>query len=78
MLCHFFSEKYPILNKPVKAWLRNNKYAAPSRASEGARYIDLSVKLRNTLKINIANSAKNLAELDHAIWKWYDTELGEG
>jgi hypothetical protein len=37
----------------------------------------LSVKLRNALENNTVNSAKNLAELDHAIWKWYDNEFGE-
>jgi hypothetical protein len=77
MLCHFFPEKYPILNKPVKIWVQHNKYKGPSNASEGAKYIDLAVKLRNALKSNTANSAKNLAELDHAIWKWYDNKFGE-
>ena len=72
MLCHFFPDRYPIRNKPVKDWLKYNKYRAPRKASEGARYIDLSVKLRNALKTNKAYKAKNLAELDHAIWKWCD------
>jgi hypothetical protein len=77
MLCHFFPERYPILNNPVKAWLKHNKYKSPSNASEGAKFIDLSVKLRNALKTNTANSARDLAELDHAIWKWYANQLGK-
>ena len=78
MLCHFFPEKYPIVNNPVKAWLKHNKYSNSSKASEGARYIDLSVKLRNALKSDPAYAAKNLADLDHAIWKWYDNKFGKG
>ncbi len=68
MLCHFFPKRYPLLNTPIREWLRKNKYKSPSSASDGATYIDLSIKLRNALKSNTANIAKNLAELDHAIW----------
>lgn len=55
----------------------SNRFRGPSKASEGAKYIDLAVKLRSAIKGNRANKAKNLAELDHAIWKWYDNEYGE-
>ena len=77
MLCHFFPDKYPLLNKPVKVWLQHNKYKGPSKSSEGAKYIDLAIKLRNALKSNTANRAKNIAELDHAIWKWYHNKFGK-
>jgi hypothetical protein len=70
MLCHFFPEKYPIINDPVEAWLSHNKYRGPHNASDGARYIDLSIKLREALANNKKHSALNLAELDHAIWRW--------
>ncbi len=36
MLCHFFPDRYPILNKPVRIWLQHNKFKGPRRASEGA------------------------------------------
>ncbi|MCX6141832.1 MAG: phospholipase D family protein [Ignavibacteriales bacterium] len=77
MLCHFFPGKYPILNKPVRVWLQHNKYRGPRGATEGARYIDLAIKLRSALENNTANRAKDLAQLDLAIWKWYDNEFGE-
>jgi hypothetical protein len=71
MLCHYFPDLYPLVNTPVKTWLRYNKYRAPRKASEGARYIDLAMKLREALKQNTQNKAGNLLELDHAIWRWY-------
>jgi hypothetical protein len=77
MLCHFFPDRYPILNKPVRVWLQHSKYKGPRKASEGALYIDLSMKLRDALVNNNANTAKDLSELDHAIWQWYDREFEE-
>jgi hypothetical protein len=71
MLCHFFPDRYPLLNGPVKAWLQHNNYRGPRKASEGSRYIDLALKLRKAIKQNNSNKAKNLLELDHAIWQWY-------
>jgi hypothetical protein len=71
MLCHFFAQRYPVLDKPVRIWLRDNKYRGPAKATEGARYIDLAVKLRLALRDNVTNRARNLAELDHAIWQWW-------
>jgi hypothetical protein len=76
MLCHFFPERYPILNKPVRAWLQHNRFRGPHKASEGALYIDLSMKMRDALVNNKSNTAKDLSELDHAIWHWYDTKFG--
>ncbi len=77
MLCHFFPDRYPILNKPVKVWLQHNRFRGPRKASEGALYIDLSMKMRDTLVNNKTNTAKDLSELDHAIWQWYDRKFGE-
>jgi hypothetical protein len=72
MLCHFFPDRYPLLNKPVREWLKYNRYRAPRGASEGSKYIDLALKLRAALRTNTANGAKNLADLDHALWAWWD------
>ena len=77
MLCHFFPDRYPILNKPVRVWLQHNKFKGPRKASEGAVYIDLSLKLRDALRHNTTNTAGDISELDHAIWQWYDKEFGE-
>lgn len=77
MLCHFFPGRYPILNKPVRVWLQHNKFKGPRKASEGALYIDLSIKLRDALANNKANTARDLSELDLAIWQWYHREFGE-
>jgi hypothetical protein len=77
MLCHFFPDRYPIWNKPVRVWLQHSKYKGPRKASEGALYIHLSVKLRNALANNKTNTARDLSELDHAIWQWYHREFGE-
>jgi hypothetical protein len=77
MLCHFFPARYPILNKAVRVWLQHNKFRGPHKASEGALYIDLSMKLRDALASNKTNTARDLSELDHAIWQWYDREFGE-
>jgi hypothetical protein len=71
MLCHFSPDKYPLIDAPVQRWLKYNKYRAPRNSSEGARYIDLAIKMRQAIKVkNSKTKIKNLAELDTAIWKW--------
>ncbi len=74
LLCRYFPDRYPILNGPVVAWLRHIQYRGPRGASEGSKYIDLAIKLRQAVKHNEYNSAKNLMELDGAIWRWYATQ----
>ena len=74
MLCHFFPDRYPVLNTPVREWLKHNHYRPPRGASQGAAYIDLAVKLRASLRRNTVNGATSLAELDHALWAWWDSE----
>jgi HKD family nuclease len=73
MLCQYLPAKYPLVNKPVRTWLRHIKYRAPRKASEGARYIDLARKLRLTV-MQHKNRARDLLELDGGIWKWYDNK----
>jgi hypothetical protein len=75
MLCHYFPERYPLVNKPITTWLRHNKFRAPRKASEGARYIDLALKLRHAIQGNTKNDARNLAELDHGIWRWWNSTV---
>lgn len=69
MLCLAFPTEYPVLNKPVREYLRSVKFRAPRGASEGARYLDLSKKLRSSLLQNPKHPAKNIAELDTVLWR---------
>ena len=69
MLCHFFPERSPIVNGPVIKWLRKNKWRPTPRATEGQRYVQFAQQLRAALSAN-SIGAKNLAELDQAIWRW--------
>nr|VVV06020.1 hypothetical protein AW0309160_03504 [Aliivibrio wodanis] len=71
ILCLTFPDKYPVLNKPIWAYLEDIKFRAPKKSSQGAAYIDLAKKLRLSLKENISHPAKNLAELDTVIWLAY-------
>jgi HKD family nuclease len=71
ILCLTHPDKYPVLNKPVKSYLKDINFRAPKGASEGAAYLDLSKKLRSSLALNPKHPAKNLAELDTVIWLEY-------
>ena len=72
ILCHYFPDLYPLVNNPVKAWLQHNEYRVPRKASEGAQYIYRARALRRAIKQNTKNEARDLLELDHAIWRWYE------
>jgi HKD family nuclease len=69
MLCSYFPKLYPLLNDPVKAWLKNAGFSPPRGASEGDRYILLARTLRQSLQQHPKYPAKNLAELDTIIWE---------
>jgi len=71
ILCLTFPDKYPVLNKPIWAYLGDIQFRAPKGASQGAAYVDLAKKLRLSLRENISHPAKNLAELDTVIWLEY-------
>ncbi|MDA8141425.1 MAG: NgoFVII family restriction endonuclease [Desulfobacteraceae bacterium] len=71
MLCLQYPQEYPVLNGPVRKYLRTTKFKPPRGASEGARYIDMAKKLRFSLLQNPNHPAKNLAELDTVIWLKY-------
>jgi hypothetical protein len=70
MLCHYLPQLYPISNKPVQKWLSHIKLRGRRGASEGQRYIDLAQKLRLAVQNEHPAGARNLAELDGAIWRW--------
>lgn len=67
MLCHFYPQKYPVVNKPVKTWLKLKKWRPERGSTEGSKYIELARKLRITMKHN--PEIKSLAELDNVIWQ---------
>lgn len=71
ILCLTYPDKYPVLNKPVHAYLSDIKFKAPKGSSEGAAYLDLAKKLRASIIQNPDHPAKNLAELDTIIWATY-------
>lgn len=71
MLCLRFPKLFPVVNKPVKKYLKHIEFSAPPGASEGAIYLDLAQKLRVSLRQNPDHPAKNLAELDAVIWLAY-------
>jgi hypothetical protein len=73
MLCLSFPQYFPVMNKPVKSYLRHIKFRPPSGASEGAIYLDLAQKLRLSLRQRPDYPAKNLAELDAVIWQRFHT-----
>ena len=74
MLCHYFPDKYPLVNRPVKDWLIFNEYAPYKGSSEGNKYIDLAVKMRQVIDDDTAHGARNLPELDNVIWQWHEIQ----
>jgi len=74
MLCLRFPSEYPVLNQPVRDYLKAVKFKPPRGSSEGTRYVDLAKKLRFSLVQNPNHPAKNLAELDTVIWLAYGKE----
>jgi hypothetical protein len=69
MLCQEYPDKYPLLNGPIEEFLRDNQFRSARGASEGSKYIDLSMKLRELLAKQ--SKIKNLAELDVLIQAKY-------
>lgn len=76
MLCHYFPDRYPISNMPVQKWLSHINLRGRRGATEGQRYVDLALKLREAIRVYHPAGARNLAELDGAIWQlMYDRGL---
>ncbi|MBB5722891.1 hypothetical protein FHS72_002527 [Loktanella ponticola] len=71
MLCLEFPKLYPVLNRPVQNYLSDEKFSGSPGMSEGARYLDLALKLRLSLDQNPKHPANNIAELDTVIWLAY-------
>ncbi len=73
LLCLFFPDDYPVLNKPVAVYTRPY-VKAPYRSSEGERYLHLTLCLRAALQSHPRYPAKDLLELDGMIWKYQDMQ----
>ncbi len=71
MLCLRFPGLFPVINRPVKKYLKDVGFEPPPQASEGDRYRWLAQTLRASLQQNPTHPAKNLAELDTVIWEKY-------
>jgi HKD family nuclease len=71
MLCLEFPEQYPVLNYPVKQWLKAIGYRSTRGASEGSKYVGLAEFMRKTIARAKKYPAKNIAELDAVIWQVY-------
>ncbi|MGA2203700.1 MAG: phospholipase D family protein [Terriglobales bacterium] len=70
MLCHYFPEQYPMMNKPVKKWLSAIKLRWRRGTTEGQRYTELARTLRIVVRDHHPAGARNLAELDGGIFVW--------
>jgi hypothetical protein len=72
MLCHFFPDKYPVINGPVRLWIKKMNYHAPHGASAGSKFLDLAQQMRETVSQGSTRSknirVRNLAELDIIVW----------
>jgi hypothetical protein len=67
MLLHFFPQRYPLVNGPVKRWLAKNKWKATPGISYGSQYVELSRKLREAIRQN-PGGPRTLSELDAVVW----------
>jgi len=63
MLCHYYPDLYPLLDRPVFEWLKNHEYRLYQNLLDGTKYIELSRALR-ILVANNKSVIANLAELD--------------
>lgn len=72
MLCHFFPKDYPLWNRPINTWLKQEgrNEERPRGLSEGEKYIWLAQQVRAALRADPDYPAQNLAELDHVIWAY--------
>lgn len=68
ILCHHFPEEYPLINKPIKSWLRKNFNLKINSIPDGNTYIKVSKLMRQVLNEN-NDKFNGLGELDHVIWE---------
>jgi hypothetical protein len=68
ILCHHYPYAYPLINKPVKKWIRKNNLAQITNIPNGNSYLKISRIMRKIL-IQNKNRFNGLGEMDHAIWE---------
>jgi hypothetical protein len=66
ILCHHFPFSYPLINNPIKKWVKQNKIAKVS-SIDGNTYLRITRIMRRILKAN-KTKFHGFGELDHAIW----------
>lgn len=71
-LCLEYPKYYPVLNDPVSKFLQAAKYSSPKGASDGAKYLDIAIKMRESLRRVPSYPATNLAEVDAILWLKFD------
>lgn len=72
MLCQFQPDRYPVLNNPVKEWLKARGIRKTRGMSVGQYYVEVARRLRvavaQSRTSNRATTPQDLAEADHLIW----------
>lgn len=71
MLCLEFPHLYPVLNSPIRLFLRDDNFSHQRGSTEGEIYIQMAKRLRRIVLLNLDHPVKNLAELDTVIWSKY-------
>jgi hypothetical protein len=67
ILCHHYPFDYPLINDPVKTWIRKNKIAKLYGIPTGYEFISISRIMRHLLTAS-KSKFRNFIEMDHAIW----------
>ena len=75
ILCHHYPNSYPLLNNPVKEWIKKSKISK-ALIIDGNTYLKITRIMRRILKEN-KNKFHNFGEMDHAIWEKKQPNKGE-
>lgn len=68
ILCHHFPLEYPLIDDPVKEWIRECNIEKLYGIPTGYQYIRITKIMRKYLNQN-KDKFNNFMEMDHAIWK---------
>lgn len=68
ILCHHYPLEFPLIDDPVKEWIRESKIENLYGIPTGYQYIRISHIMRTFLK-DSKDKFRNFMEMDHAIWR---------
>jgi len=71
MLCHFFPDQYPLVDRPIKKWLAAQKWRPQRGSTEGARYVQFAKALRSAIR-QAKQGPRDMPEADAVAWCWAD------